>query len=219
MAGAAGIWEQGILSFTVTGGFNTNDSYAGLLTAVGDDSGGGTITEVSGGGYARIHINSLFGAPAGSGPATNPNTSAITWAAPTSPNWGEILAVGIWDAATAGSLIAYDYLGNYLWQPCTISAAAPAVFTAPAHGFNVGDTVVYLLKYGGVQPTFSQSNLTGLLSVAHASGNSFDVTNAATPVNTSALGSGMVRKVVPIIVNAGDPALSLAIGAMVLTQA
>ena len=72
----------------------------------------------------------------------------------------------------------------------------PGVLTAHAHGYSVGDPVVFSTEYGGVIPTFSQSNFTGTLILAHAATDTFDVTNAATAVNTSSTGNGMVRKIV-----------------------
>lgn len=219
MAGATAAWEQGILGLTVAGANISDATYLGFLTSLGDDSGGGTVTEVSGGGYARIDITSYMGSASGSGPAQITNNAEITFAAPSS-NWGTILGVGLWTALTGGTLIASDYLGNFVWQPCTITAASPAIITVPDHGFSVDDSLIYLLKYGGLLPTFSQSNLTGSLAVAHVdSDDTFDVTNGGTAVNTSTSGSGMIRKIAPLTLNSGNPALQFPINTLVITQA
>ena len=78
--------------------------YVGLLTAAPSDAGGGT--EVSAGGYARVTVlcsaANWVGPTAGNGTVTNGN--AITFGTP-SANWGTIVAVGIFDAASGGNLL------------------------------------------------------------------------------------------------------------------
>lgn len=145
-------------------------------------------------------------ASSGTEPAVTPvsatNGAIITFVQATS-SWGTVIGFGIYDALTSGNLLAHDYLGAFNWLPCTVSSASPGVITAKAHGFSAADPVVYTNKYGGTAPTFSQSNLTGVLAVVSPSTDTFTVTNAATAVNTSATGSGMVRKIVqqPIAAN------------------
>jgi len=91
--------------------------YFALLTAAPSDSGGGT--EVSGGSYARVAVtpnstnfantqNSGTGASTGTGGQTQ-NLTAITFPAPTA-NWGSVTHFGIYDAASAGNLIAHAAL-------------------------------------------------------------------------------------------------------------
>lgn len=128
-------------------------------------------------------------------PATVTNGGVITFPQATA-NWGTVVGFGIFDASSSGNLISYDWLGNYAWLPCTVSAASPAVVTAKAHGYSAADPVVYTLEYGGTSPTFSQSNFTGILAVVSPATDTFTVTNSATAVNTSATGSGSVRKIV-----------------------
>jgi predicted metal-binding membrane protein len=74
--------------------------YLALYTAAPTDAGGGT--QVSGGGYARQAIT--FGAPSGGAIA---NTSAVSFTA-TGAAYGTVVAVGIFDASTAGNLLAWD---------------------------------------------------------------------------------------------------------------
>ena len=74
--------------------------YLALYTAAPTDAGGGT--QVSGGGYAREAIT--FGAPSG-GVITN--SSAVSFTADGAA-FGDVVAVGIFDAATAGNLLAWD---------------------------------------------------------------------------------------------------------------
>lgn len=191
-------------------------TYLALFTAVGTDAGTG-FTEVSGGAYARVALAGDWNAASGSAPSTIANGSTITFATP-SANWGTVIAFGIYDASSAGNLLFWDYLGNFAWQPATISLASPGVFTSHAHGYGVGDSVVFTTEYGGTAPAFSQSNFTGLLTVAHAATDTFDVTNAATAVNTSSTGDGLVRKVASQIVNSGVVA-SFAAGSLTLSAA
>lgn len=74
--------------------------YLALYTSVPNDGGGGT--EVSGNGYSRQAIT--FGA-ASSGSITN---SADVEATASGGNWGDIIAVGIFDAASSGNFLAWD---------------------------------------------------------------------------------------------------------------
>lgn len=74
--------------------------YMGLYTAAPTDAGGGT--EVSGGGYARQTV--AFGAASGGAIA---NTGAVNFTA-SGANFGTVVAVGFFDAASAGNLLAWD---------------------------------------------------------------------------------------------------------------
>ena len=196
MTGFTNYTAQGILN-QVCGKstiFATPTAYVALFTAVGTDAGSG-FTEVSGGSYARVATSAgTWNSASDTGPSTISNASSITFPTATS-GWGTVVAWGLYDAPTGGNLLAWDYLGNFSWLPATVSAASPAVITAPNHGYSVADQVVYTTEYGGAAPSFSASNFTGLLVIAHAATDTFDVTNSSTPVNTSTSGNGMVRKV------------------------
>ena len=75
--------------------------YLALFTAAPGETGGGT--EVSGGGYAR---QTVAFTTAGN---TTSNTAAVEY--PTaSANYGTVTHVGIYDALTAGNLMAYAAL-------------------------------------------------------------------------------------------------------------
>lgn len=90
--------------------------YFALFTVAPSDSGGGT--EVTGGGYARVAVTTALTAfkstqndnlaSTGTGGQTS-NTNAITFPAPTA-NWGTIVAIGVFDAATAGNLLVHSAL-------------------------------------------------------------------------------------------------------------
>jgi hypothetical protein len=94
--------------------------YIGLYTVTPTDAGGGT--EVTGGAYARVALapsTTNWASTGGAGTTTNPsagtsgttsNNSAITFPTATAA-WGTVVAVGIFDAATAGNL--------HWWGPLT----------------------------------------------------------------------------------------------------
>jgi len=72
-----------------------------FTVAPGEDGTGGT--EVSGGGYARQ--TGTFTVSSG----TASNSSAIEYATATA-NYGTVVAMGIYDSATSGNLLAYGTL-------------------------------------------------------------------------------------------------------------
>lgn len=95
-----------------------NVLYVALLTAAPSDSGGGT--EVSGGSYARVAVNSTLANWAGtqsagsttasSGTAAvTSNNAAVTFPSPTG-NWGVCSHFGIYDLAAAGNLLYWAAL-------------------------------------------------------------------------------------------------------------
>ncbi|HCE10140.1 MAG TPA: hypothetical protein DEQ40_16360 [Oxalobacteraceae bacterium] len=169
------------------------------------------------GGTDSIGFSAFSGA-SGSAPSSAVNGSIITFATPGTGGWGTVVFFGLYDAITAGNYLDGDYIGNFPWLPVSISSASPGVMTTHAHGYSVADTLVYSVEYGGTAPTFSASNLTGLLAIAHAATDTLDVTNASVAVNTSATGSGMIRKVASQSIPAGVVA-SFAASALTLSAA
>jgi hypothetical protein len=116
--------------------------YVGLVTVAENDAAGGT--EVSGGSYARVAVTSSLANWAGTQGAgttvastgtsgTTSNNNTITFPAPTA-NWGTIVGMGVWDAASAGNLLFY--------APLTVNKtvnngdAAPS-FAAAALSFQI----------------------------------------------------------------------------------
>jgi hypothetical protein len=148
----------------------------------------------SGVGSGDNIVFSAFGAATGSAPSSSVNTAVITFPTPTA-NWGTVVSFALYDASTSGNFLCGDYLGNFAWLPATVSAASPGVITAKAHGYSAADTFVFSTEYGGTAPSFSQSNFTGLLAVVSPGSDTLTATNAATAVNTSSTGGGMIRKV------------------------
>jgi len=150
-------------------------------------------------------------------PASVTNGAVVSFATAT-VSWGTVIGFGLFDALAAGNTLTFDYLGNFSWLPATVSTASPGVITAHAHGYNAADPVVVTQKYGGALPTFSQSNLTGVLAVVGPSADTFTVTNGGTAVNTSATGDFAVRKLVQQSIPSGVTA-SFAASSLTLTLA
>lgn len=142
---------------------------------------------------------SAFPNATGTGPASLTNGSTVAFAAATGAGFGTCVAIGLYDAVTAGNLLIWDYMGAFDWLPATVSSASPGVITAKANGYANGDSFVFSNEYGGTAPSFSAGNYTGILTVAGAATDALQVTG----VNTSSTGSGNVRKVTQQAIPAG----------------
>jgi len=219
MTGFTDRTAQGILNHITgkTALFALPTTYLALFSGVGNDAGTG-FTELTGGAYARVATAGTdWNGASGSAPSQISNASTLTFPTATA-NWGSVIAFGLYDAASGGNLLCWDFFGNYPWQPATVSASSAAVITAKAHGFAAADLVEWTTEYGGTNPGFSQSNFTGVLTVTSPTTDTFTVTNGATTVNTNATGNGMVRKLVAQAINSGAQAAFPA-GALILTAA
>ncbi len=94
-------------------------TYIGLFTdAAGTSHAAGTATEVSttATAYARVAVASTaaqWGTPviAGAGPPQAANVNAVNFPTPTA-NWGVVTQFGVWDAASAGNLLAWGDLSS-----------------------------------------------------------------------------------------------------------
>lgn len=84
--------------------------YVGLMTAVTAGEAG-TITEVTGGSYARVSVPPLDAnwAAATAGNGTTSNVATVTFPAATA-DWGIATHFGIFDAATLGNMLVYALL-------------------------------------------------------------------------------------------------------------
>lgn len=85
--------------------------YLGMLTGTATDDAGGGLTEqtIGTGGYARVATTAAdWSAATGTAPATKTNTTAKTFPAATA-DWrtgANFTYVGLYDASTAGNLLA-----------------------------------------------------------------------------------------------------------------
>jgi hypothetical protein len=104
MASLSDYFENKIIDHMLRGQPFTPPStiYLALFTVAPTDAGGGT--EVSGGGYARQAFTLT---PASGG--TSSNSADIVFPTATA-DWGTIVAVGIFDAATGGNLLMWGNL-------------------------------------------------------------------------------------------------------------
>lgn len=91
--------------------FTRPSTYVGITTAtIADSNTGSTVTEVSGGSYARKQVNVNGGSSptwrlAASGQVSNLNV--VTMVTPTA-SWGTMTSVFVADASSAGNLLFYD---------------------------------------------------------------------------------------------------------------
>lgn len=175
--------------------------FIGLITTVVSDAG--SVVEAGYSSYAREAA--VFGTVTAGEPSTIANTNTITF--PACTNGGTVIveteiAFGLYDAVTSGNLITWDYLGSGNWFPFDCSLASPGVITCNGTTFSNGQNVTLTTRFGGALPT-GLAEYT-VYTVAGVSGNTFNV-----GVNTSSIGDGMVRLVVPqAIVPSSQPIIS-----------
>lgn len=117
-------------------------TYAALLVGSPDDTG--TLSEVTGGSYARVAIPNNTTSWAGTQGAgttaastgasgTTSNNVVITFNAPTG-NWGTIVGVALMDAATGGNAL----LQGNLSESITVNSGGPAPsFPASTFSFQI----------------------------------------------------------------------------------
>ena len=108
----------GITGASAAAGTGMTNVYVGLLTVAPTDSTAGT--EVTGGSYARVTVACSLANFAGTQAAasttassgtsgTTSNNNAVTFPMPTA-NWGVVTHTALYDATSAGNLIAYGAL-------------------------------------------------------------------------------------------------------------
>ena len=166
-----------------------------LFTTAPTDAGTGGV-EVTGGSYARVTTaGATWNAASGSHPSLISNSTAITFPTATA-SLGNVNSFGLYDAASAGNLLAWDYLGNFQWNQFTAAVGTPGVLTVPAHGYSVGDSLIANTEYGGdALPTLSGGSWTAINTIAASPVPTAD-TFALTGVNTTSTGGGSIRKVI-----------------------
>ena len=123
MSGFTDYLEDALLKhvFTNTAYTSPTTVYAALFTVAPSDTGGGT--EVSGGAYAR---QSMAFSVSGTGTLAT-NSAAVEYPTATA-DYGTVVAVGIFDAASSGNLLAYANL-----------TTSKTVSTGDVFRFNAGD--------------------------------------------------------------------------------
>jgi hypothetical protein len=142
---------------------------------------------------------SAFGQSSGTGPSTLTNGAALAFVTSTA-NWGTLIAFGLYDAVTVGNLLSWDFLGNFAWLPFECPTAS-SLLTVKGNGYSSNDPVVLTAEYGGTFPTLSTGTFTTytvnfVATPATDTVNLDTTTGPATPIVTTASGSGMIRKIV-----------------------
>lgn len=116
-------WENGILDHLFgKGNYTPPTIYVGLSTADPGDNGAG-LSEPSGNGYSRVQTAASDWNAAAGGLLDNANT--ITFDSATG-DWGTVTHFAVFDAATAGNMLAH----GALTQAKTIGSGDTARFAA-----------------------------------------------------------------------------------------
>lgn len=176
-------------------------SVTGTTVTMSANATGGGV-----GGTDVINFSAFQPAASGTAPSTISNGSVISFPQATA-SWGTALSFGLYDAATVGNLLAWDFLGNFSWLPFEIPTASNLA-TVKGNGYASNDPIVFTQEYGGTLPTLSTGTMTGYTVnfVATPATDTINVdttTGPATPIVTTSSGSGMVRKITqqPIAAN------------------
>lgn len=116
MAGFVDTVEQALLNHFLTDGAYTPPATMYIaLSSTTPTEAGANFTEPSTGSYARVSTAAAdWGAAAGTAPATKSNTATKTFPAATA-DWvsgANLTYFGLFDASTAGNLLAFGALGT-----------------------------------------------------------------------------------------------------------
>lgn len=184
--------------------------YAGLLEAVTDKEAG-TVTETNTtnyGGYARQAIT--FGAPAGAlGGRQVTNSSAVTFPAKSNSGTATMIALGVYDAVSAGNLLDVILLSSFDPINALVEDAdlVNNDITSPAHGLVADDRVRFEAVPGGSNlPAGLSENTTYWVISTGLATDTFRVsaTQGGAAVDITAVGRMQVQKLVPITVAQND---------------
>jgi hypothetical protein len=161
----------------------------------------------NGSGSTDVLNFSAFSRSSGSAPSVLTNNAAVTFPAATGAGFGTVIAFGLFDAATTGNLLLWDFLGNFNWLPFEIPTTSNLA-TVKGNGMSSNDPVVFTAEYGGTLPTLSTGTMTGytinFVATPATDTINIDTTSGpATPIVTTSSGSGMVRKIVQQSIPAG----------------
>lgn len=180
--------------------------YAGLLTAV-TDAEAGTVTETTYGGYARQPIT--FAAPGVGTPGRLTQASSLTFPAKSDAGSVVIVAVGIYDAVSAGNLldVIMLYDGSPLSAAAISSDLAADLLQSPTHGLTTNDQVRFEQFPGDpTLPTGLAENTTYFVIATGLTTEAFKVsaTQGGAAIDITAVGRALVHRVVPVTVNQND---------------
>lgn len=140
--------EAAILDHRLGTPYTADDPlYIAAFTVAPTDAGGGT--EVAGGAYARVAV-ALANLSRSGSTISNDNIEEFPEA---TADWGTVVALGTYDASTAGNLLDWDYAIAQGASWVVGSAQASDTIVAPAHGFSDDDQVVISAIEGYSLPT------------------------------------------------------------------
>jgi hypothetical protein len=194
------------MPLTTTGKNNlisvTAMTHAGALTDIAS-----TPTEVSGGSYAR---QAITWASASSG--TRANTGDITIPIPASTT---VVAVGVWNASTAGTLQGFWQIGSTINGVGTATASSETIASF-AHGLSNTDRVFVTAPAGSTLP--AGLSVTTLYFVVGATTDSFQLslTSGGSAENITANGEVAFFRTVPqVFSSAGNLILPTSTGLVI----
>lgn len=179
--------------------FTITTVYASLHSA---DPGLTGANELSGGAgpYARQAIT--FNTESG-GDIDNSSLEDFTGLPAVS---GGVMAVGLWDAASAGNFLRFAWLisGADTWLPFITDDPANDTLKSPNHGMVNNDRVVVSSRVVGTTPTGLTDGT--VYHVVSATVDNFKVslTQGGAAVDITADGAALVRRVTPRVITAGD---------------
>lgn len=163
------------------------------------DPGETGASELSGGSYARQQVLAAGWNASSGGLADNVN--AISFASLPADT---VVAVGIWDASSAGNFLRGGWLST-VKKPFVCTDLASDLLRSPSHGLAANDRVAFSAEFAGTLPTGLAA---GTLYHVIATGLTTDdfkvsTTQGGSAVDLTAVGSGVFYKVIPQVVNAG----------------
>ena len=170
--------------------------YYALFSVAPTDAGGGT--ELTGNAYARVAITNNatnFPAATGTDPTQKLNATVITFPTATPSAWTEAVAFGIFDAATVGNLIAWNYLGATAGRLCT--GATSDTITVPGHTFAVNDRVVFYAYGESTVPTGITAGTIYYVKTIATDTITISTTLGGSTLDITATGAAIVSKISP----------------------
>lgn len=139
--------------------------YVGLSSTTPSDAGG-NITEPSGGGYARASTAGKWGTVASGQVSNNADIDLAS-----TGTWGARLThFVLFDAATTGNALRYDWLGREAYkyfQPLNANVTNNRI-TITAHGYTSGNEIVTYTPDGSTLATGLSNNTRYYVSVIDA---------------------------------------------------
>lgn len=174
--------------------FTVSTPYISLHTA---DPGETGANEVTGGSYARQAAS--FSAASG---GNTKNTANITFTGMPSCT---VVGIGIWDSSTGGNCLWTGWLGGAA-KPFAVDDTTADTVKCPSHGFVADDRVVFDAEAGGQLPAEISAGTIYWVISSGLTADEFKIstTQGGSAVNFTTKGNGVVRKVTPKILNAGD---------------